>query len=211
MRFFKPFVLAVSAAALCAPLTLQAFAASGPDKEWPCAQRKRLNLSLGALWSGPELSETDASWKKDEEVADLVKQLSKRRLSVEDAKKLIDEKAGKMDGDKAKRLSMVFEGLFQTLNLERRNIVHGIEKYVQKQIKLSEKIKNMALEADELGNKEELTDEEAKKLDEINEKLQWDTRIYDERNHSLEFVCESPVLLEQRLYALGQQIQANLK
>ena len=44
----------------------------------------------------------------------------------------------------------------------------------------------------------------------LEQKLQWDTRIYDDRNQALTFVCESPVLLEQRGYALGKEISRHL-
>jgi len=37
-----------------------------------------------------------------------------------------------------------------------------------------------------------------------------DTRIYDEREQSLTFVCEQPVLLEQRLFKIGREIMARL-
>ena len=44
----------------------------------------------------------------------------------------------------------------------------------------------------------------------VEEKLLWDTRIFDEREQSLTYVCESPVLLEQRLFALAREIMAQL-
>jgi hypothetical protein len=44
----------------------------------------------------------------------------------------------------------------------------------------------------------------------LEQKLQWDTRIYDDRNQALTYVCDSPVLLEQRVYALSQEISRHL-
>ena len=44
----------------------------------------------------------------------------------------------------------------------------------------------------------------------LTEKLQWDRRIYRERDQSLTYVCEVPVLLEQRLFALARHIQSHL-
>lgn len=210
MTFMQRLLPVSCAVLLSLPLAEAVMAASGSGKLWPCVQRKRLDLSTATMWTGPEVSETDKSWQENKEVADLVKQLAKRRLTVEDAEKLIDEAAGKMSGGKKETLTLVFAGLFQTVNSERRLLVSGIEKYAAKQIALSDKIKKTAEEVDKLGEKEELTDEDEKRLDTLNETLQWDTRIYDERNSSLEFVCESPVLLEQRLYTLAKKIQENL-
>ena len=45
---------------------------------------------------------------------------------------------------------------------------------------------------------------------ELEERLHWDTRIYDERQAALAYVCESPVLLEQRAFALAREIRSRL-
>jgi hypothetical protein len=42
------------------------------------------------------------------------------------------------------------------------------------------------------------------------ETLLWDTRIYDERGAALTFGCEVRALVEQRLFALGRVIAAEL-
>jgi len=44
----------------------------------------------------------------------------------------------------------------------------------------------------------------------VEERLLWDTRVFDERLQSLSYVCESPVLLEQRLFALSRHIMNHL-
>lgn len=212
MKFVKLVVAGVCALGLVGGLAADVQAASSDDKTWPCAQRKRVDLSLGAIWPGStEVSDTDTSWKKDEKISTLVKDLSKRRISIEDAKKMIDEEAAKLTGDRAAQLTMIFNGLFQTLNLERKSIVAGIEKYSLSQIKLAKKVTDTALEVDLLGQKDELSDEEAEKIDKLNQQLVWDTRIYDERTQSLEYVCESPVIIEQRLFALAKEIAKHIK
>ena len=40
--------------------------------------------------------------------------------------------------------------------------------------------------------------------------LDWDQRIFTERQQSLTYVCETPVILEQRLFALGRALAAGL-
>ena len=44
----------------------------------------------------------------------------------------------------------------------------------------------------------------------LEDALRWDTRIHDERNAALAYVCESPVILEQRAFALAREIQTHL-
>jgi len=40
----------------------------------------------------------------------------------------------------------------------------------------------------------------------LEELLSWDLRIFEERNRSMTYLCEQPVLLEQRAFALGRTI-----
>jgi hypothetical protein len=39
----------------------------------------------------------------------------------------------------------------------------------------------------------------------------WDVRIYDDRHSSLSYLCEQPVLLEQRAFALARTIVDQLE
>jgi hypothetical protein len=38
----------------------------------------------------------------------------------------------------------------------------------------------------------------------------WDRRIFEDRSQALAYVCEAPVILEQRLFEIAQRIQAKL-
>src|SRR5262249_43273262 len=40
------------------------------------------------------------------------------------------------------------------------------------------------------------------RIDELTDRVEWDTRIFEERRKTMNFVCEVPVLIEQRLFAL---------
>ncbi|MCS0504244.1 hypothetical protein [Ancylobacter mangrovi] len=42
---------------------------------------------------------------------------------------------------------------------------------------------------------------------ELEKEVLWDTRIYDARHQAVSAVCESPVILEQRVFALARAIQ----
>lgn len=47
-------------------------------------------------------------------------------------------------------------------------------------------------------------------IPELERALTWDTRIYEERERSLTYVCEVPVLFEQRAFAISRIIQGKL-
>ena len=48
------------------------------------------------------------------------------------------------------------------------------------------------------------------KIDAAEAQLDWSTRIFQDRQQSLTYVCETPVILEQRAFALGRAIAAHL-
>ena len=45
-----------------------------------------------------------------------------------------------------------------------------------------------------------------KDVDAHDQRLTWETRIFEERVQSLTYVCEVPTLIEQRLFALAKTI-----
>ena len=47
-------------------------------------------------------------------------------------------------------------------------------------------------------------------VDQAEKKIDWATRVFLDRQQSLTYVCETPVLLEQRAFALGRAAQGNL-
>jgi hypothetical protein len=43
----------------------------------------------------------------------------------------------------------------------------------------------------------------------LNER-QWDLRVFEDRQHVLRQICEQPVLLDQRAFAVSRALQAHL-
>ncbi|MBV8961866.1 MAG: hypothetical protein JOY97_02115, partial [Hyphomicrobiales bacterium] len=54
------------------------------------------------------------------------------------------------------------------------------------------------------------TDNDPNKLKELGDKLDWDTRIFEDRSRSITYACEVPVLIEQRLFAIARMVEAKL-
>ena len=49
------------------------------------------------------------------------------------------------------------------------------------------------------------------KRDELVSRVEWETRVFEERQKTIGYVCEVPVLIEQRLFALARAIQQALE
>jgi hypothetical protein len=94
------------------------------------------------------------------------------------------------------------------INQDRGSILNGIGRYARRQKSLAEKIETQSAELDTLPVNG--TPEQKARRDELDEMQTWDTRIFQERERSLRYVCELPVLLEQRAYAIGKEIAGHL-
>ena len=184
-----------------------AWAQPKPDPDWPCVQRKVPTLAAGTIWSGPSLEEA-GPWGADFEAAALAQKLASRRTPVNEINPLVDAFAKTAGDEKAKRLTRVFAGVLELVNTERNRIMAGIERYARGQRLLAERIRE---EADQISAVRDAPDAPApKELADVENHFAWDKRIFEERTQALEYVCESPVLLEQRLFEVARAIQAKL-
>jgi hypothetical protein len=179
-------------------------AAQSTDPDWPCVQRKVPELSLGQIWNGPELPATASDWSKDNDVEALVQELAQRRIPVADAQQSIRDFArGLKPEDAGSRLTMLAQGLFDHMNAERSQVISGIGRYARGQADIAARLRK---EASALGDLQAKPDTDIAKVQEMTDRLNWETRIFEERVQSLTFVCEVPTLIEQRLYALAKTV-----
>ena len=192
-------------AMLCLAAWIPCGATWGADADWPCVQPKMAELTPAQMWAGPPL-ETAGDWRDDAAVAALVPKLVARRTSLEDAAAAIERFAESAGPDKDARLTRLFAGVFERINAERSRVVAGIERYARKQKALADRIRQE--EAALRAKPGAAADRTAQDLE---TQLRWDTRIYEERLQALTYVCESPVILEQRAFALAREIQNHLE
>lgn len=177
-----------------------------PKKDWPCQQILVDSISLPAVWAGPAID--DVNWRNDAALAELVQILAARKTPIETADKSIASFAAAAGSDKPKRLTALFAGLFDTLNKERSEIIDGLIRFGRKQKALAAKIR--AENADIQNSPDAASPQGAPADSPQSQKLELDLRAFDEGRRSLAFVCESPTLIEQRLFALARSIQNNL-
>ena len=182
--------------------------ADSPERNWPCQQILVGRLSLAAVWSGPSIE--GLAWRDDQAVADIVARLAARRTPLEDAERAIEDFAQSQGADKTKKLVSVFAGLFETLNDERTQVIDGLLRFGAKQKELAEKIRaENALPRD--GPGKEPPGASRQDAGTVARDLEWDLRVFDERHQSLTYVCETPALIEHRLFALARIIQRSLE
>jgi hypothetical protein len=183
--------------------------AAGNDPDWPCVQRKVTEISAGQVWNGPPLDGLGDSWRADGDLADLARTIASRRTDMTAAKQKIAGFAAAAGADKNRRLSLLFAGVLATINAERGSIIAGIGRFARRQQGLAQKISAQSAELDRLPQ-EGATDEQIDRREELLEIQAWDSRIFRERERSLQYVCELPVLLDQRAFALGREISGQL-
>jgi hypothetical protein len=181
------------------------------DPDWPCVQRKVPSISAGMGWAGPEIAEDDRRWQEHADIAELVGRISSRRTPLEEAYAAIDNFAATLGTDRNERLTLLSTGLLQTINAERSQIILGIERYARRQKELADKIKAERADLDALHAKLDPSEEESARIKDLEKAFQWDTRVFDERRESLTYVCESPVLLEQRIFSLARHVMGLLE
>ena len=188
-----------------------ASAAEYDDPSWPCIQRKQAHLSPAAMWAGPPIDESLGDWEEDPEVGRLVPVLAVRRTGMEEAERLVEDFAAGLGEDRNRRLTLLFAGVFEGIDRERSEIVAGIGRYARNQIELSKALDATREQVAELAAVENPSLDQQDRLEELQDKLAWETRIYQERQQALTYVCESPVLLEQRAFELGRTIARHLE
>jgi hypothetical protein len=176
--------------------------------DWPCAQAKVPEISLAAVWAGPPLDDVQDKWKEDAKISALVEKLAARRTPLDDAQKAITDFLAASAADKSNVGKLLFAGLFDALNAQRSSVMSGIERVTRKQREAAEKIRadTLALQA-----MQSASSPDQPKVDELSNNLLWETRIFEDRQRVVRFVCEVPTTIDQRLFALGRTIQQEME
>jgi len=199
--------LATAALAL-AVASPSARAADPRYPNWPCTQAKVPEISLAAVWSGPALDDAETKWKDDAKVTALVARLSARKTPMDQAEKSVKEFLAGSATDKTANAKLLFAGLFDTLNAQRSQVMNGLERVSSKQREAAEKIREEAIQLQALQG---AASRDETKVEALSNELIWKTRIFEDRNKVVRFVCEVPTAIDQRLFALGRVIQQEME
>jgi len=182
-------------------------AAEPADPDWPCVQRKVPQISIGQMWAGPM---PQGNWRDDPQIKALAASLAARRTPVEEIGARAAEFAAAQPADaRAEALAELFAGVLAHIQAERGQVIAGIGRYARHQAEMAARIE---------AKQQELADLEAApnaerdwdRIEELQDTLAWDTRIFKERAQSLTYVCETPVLLEQRAFSIARALAEHL-
>jgi hypothetical protein len=192
-------------------LALSGLAARAADPRypnWPCTQAKVPDISLAAVWAGPALDDAETRWKDDAKVTALVSKLSARKTPMDEAEKSVKEFLAGSASDKTTNAKLLFAGLFDTLNAQRSQVMSGLERVGRKQREAADKIREETIQLQALQGAASRDDP---KVEALSNELIWKTRIFEDRNKVVRFVCEVPTAIDQRLFALGRVIQQEME
>lgn len=172
------------------------------DPDWPCPQRLMPELALGQMWTGPQ-PPSAVHWASDPQISPLALELARAEMPLDDATTRARSFAeAQPAAERGQRLALLFQGALEIINGERSHLIDGIRNYTRNQRALAEKIT-----AESAG----LADLPVSPLEAVPEHLvalkrerDWDIRIFEDRSKSMKYLCDQPVLLEQRAFGLGR-------
>jgi hypothetical protein len=200
------FSLLTAAGIVAAGAPARALDPRHPD--WPCQQVKVPQISAAAVWSGPPIEEIGDRWQQDAKIKELVGRLAARRTPLDEAQKMAAAFVSATGTDKEEKAKLLFAGLFATLNGVRSDVLNGIERFTRRQREFADRIRAETLRLREMHD---APNADQKKVEEFASQVEWDTRIFEDRRRTIEYVCEVPRILERRLFALGRAIQQALE
>jgi len=162
------------------------------------------------MWDGPDVDEL-TQWRNNDEMKKLIARLLSRRIPLDEATDAITQFAAAQRSDERDQaLKLLFAGLVDTTNNDRAIVLHGIERFQQRQKARAAEIERQAAQLRQL-KEQAANDEKARaELTAAEERHQWDVRVFTERQQSIPLACEVPVLIEQRLFELGRAIRSHM-
>ena len=195
------------AVAIAVCWTQSALALDPRYPDWPCQQLKVPGISIASVWTGPSIETGDAAKPTDAKQAELVSRLAARRTPIEDARKLIADYVVGTSTERQEKAKTLFAALYSTLNAQRDEVMNGIERFSRKQKVAADDIR---AEAQKLRDMQDGPNADPAQSEDLASRLAWQTRIFEDRRKSTSYVCDVPVLIEKRVFDLGNAIQGSL-
>jgi hypothetical protein len=188
----------------------RALAAEAANPDWPCIQRKVATLTSAQMWDGPAVDDL-TGWRDNEEMRKLIAVLVSRRVPIEQAAAAIAQFAEAQPQDKRdETLKVLFAGLLSTINNDRATVMNGIERFQRRQKARASEIERQGAELRQLKERAASDEKARSELATVEDKYNWDVRVFTERQQSLPLACEVPVVIEQRLFELAREIRTHM-
>jgi hypothetical protein len=177
--------------------------------DWPCEQALVPEVSAAVVWAGPPPEGLERSWREVPEVAALVERVAAPGVDPAAAEAAIAAFArGLPEEALERRLTLLFAGVLETLNAERTRLLQGIRRYSRDQERRAGELGDLLTEMVRL--EQAPAGDAGERLAELRRQIEWEQRVFDERERSIQYLCTRPVAVEQRLGALARAIAAHL-
>lgn len=187
--------LGTGIAMLCTVLTAQA---QDVDPEWPCIQRLILEVSPAVMWPVPVEDDMRTQYRQDSTIRVLAEELGDIEVFSEVHQQSISDFAeGVSESERELQLTLLATGIVDVSNRIRKDYIRGIKRFTRQQIAISEQIEDTLNQLSLIEKQDE--NNTAEKQQEIQETLRWHERVYDQRERSIQLLCDAPVDLEQQL------------
>jgi hypothetical protein len=187
---------------------MMAAAAPGRDPDWPCQQGKITHLSLAAVWSGPALDGQQGEWQQDPQLADLVQQMTQRRVPIDQVQARIRAFAAQAGGQKAPKLLSAFSAVFDSLDAERSTVIDGLDRFGARQKELAAALRE---DTEKLRVMQADPASDAGEINQMVQRVSWEAQVFQDRRQALSYACEVPGKIEQRLFAIARATQDALE
>lgn len=186
-------------------------AAAGPP-DWPCVQRLIPELAWGTIWTGPSPEELEQAWWEDEEIGRVARFATSRATPEEQAQAWVREFVESLteeqdEAEVERRLTLLFAGLFELTNRERRRAIEGVRSASRAQLA---RLATISAMVDELEERRAEESADAAELERLSEALFWEQRTFQQRQQALPAMCEQPYLLEEKLSRMVRMIMAHM-
>lgn len=182
-------------------MLLSGAAPSDKDKAtagWPCEAVPEKLPSFSHYWPERNAEAIARNWRADSTNAALVAQIAPRSMSEDEAIARVRARAANAK-DRQQAMAALVAGLVETISVERQAIITGIYRFNARQGHLAKRIEDGYQQSDQLPGKQQAGDQRA----DFQDQLDWDIRIFEDRQRMLPIICKQPAILEARLKTLS--------
>jgi len=195
----------LTACLLLALLVSLAASARQQDPEWPCVQVLVPEIVAAVVWPQVIDESISGTWRQNDSLAAMAGKLSDLDEFAESERQLIAEFVAAVPLDaRTDILNRLADGIVSLSNQRRVQYIAGIKRYTRQQISIASQIESTL---NLLANMDAQADSgDSSKQAEIEETLHWHQRVYDQREHAIQSLCERPVELEEKLAAVLREL-----
>jgi hypothetical protein len=183
----------------------QALVAEDRPPDWPCEQILVKDVPAAVVWAGPSIDGLEQAWEQDEEVKKLVERFISPYYDLDAADQALADFSSKQDpAQKDRKLTLLFAGVIQTLNEDRKKKLDGIMRYARGQAARADRLSRELDEMVQLQDDPSPTAQERLAL--MEREMEIKQRMFDEREAFIQHLCTRPMVIEERLGSLARSI-----